>query len=115
MALHGSSDSGIILIRNNFASIIGLLVSKSTKSEWLIHTVLKQEFFSHPRFNCVSAGAPHMAEIPYVWGYGKLLNNQAVRDDSGIHYDVVGWTPEDATYADYQITLWTNFAKYGLV
>ena len=54
-----------------------------------------------------------MGELPYVWGYGKLLNNQAVRDDSGIHFDIVGWTEEDITYADYQITLWTNFAKYG--
>lgn len=54
-----------------------------------------------------------MGELPYVWGYGKLLNNQAVRDDSGITFDIVGWTEEDILYADYQITLWTNFAKYG--
>lgn len=58
-------------------------------------------------------GVPHMGELPYVWGYGKLLNNQAVRDDSGIQFDIVGWTQEDADYADFQITLWTNFAKYG--
>jgi carboxylesterase type B len=58
-------------------------------------------------------GVPHMGELPYVWGYGKLLNNPEVREDSGIFYDIVGWTDEDITYADYQITLWTNFAKYG--
>ena len=54
-----------------------------------------------------------MGELPYVWGYGKLLTNPEVRQDSGITFDIVGWTPEDALYADYQITLWTNFAKYS--
>jgi hypothetical protein len=54
-----------------------------------------------------------MAELPYVWGYGKPLKNQAVRDDCGIHVDIIGWTAEDIAYADFQITLWTNFAKYG--
>jgi len=58
-------------------------------------------------------GVPHMGELPYVWGYGKLLNNPAVREDSGIFFDIVGWTDEDIAYADYQITLWTNFAKYA--
>jgi carboxylesterase type B len=58
-------------------------------------------------------GVPHMGELPYVWGYGKLLNNPEVREDSGIYYDIVGWTDEDIAYADYQITLWTNFAKYA--
>jgi carboxylesterase type B len=58
-------------------------------------------------------GVPHMGELPYVFGYPKLLNNQAVRDDCGIQWDIVGWTPEDVPYADFQITLWANFAKFG--
>jgi len=58
-------------------------------------------------------GVPHNGELPYVWGYGYLLINEAVRDDSGIHFDALGWTPEDMTYAFYVETLWSNFAKYG--
>jgi len=58
-------------------------------------------------------GVPHNGELPYVWGYGYLLINEAVRDDSGIHFDILGWVPEDMVYADFVQTLWTNFAKYG--
>jgi len=74
-----------------------------------------QSFISSNASSFIPAwmGVPHMGELPYVWGYGKLLDNPAVRDDSGIHYDIIGWTQEDIDYADYQITLWTNFAKYG--
>ena len=54
-----------------------------------------------------------MGELPYVWGYAKLLKNPAVRVDCGINFDIVGWTPEDIAYADYQMPLWANFAKYG--
>jgi hypothetical protein len=54
-----------------------------------------------------------MSELPYVWGYPKLLRNEDVRNDSGIYFDIIGWTQEDIEYADFQITLWTNFAKYG--
>jgi carboxylesterase type B len=58
-------------------------------------------------------GVPHEGELPYVWGYGYLLVNPEVRDDSGIHFDIVGWVDEDITYANYVQTLWSNFAKYG--
>lgn len=58
-------------------------------------------------------GVPHTGEVPYVFGLSKLINNPAVREDSGIFFDALGYTQEDAIYADYQITLWTNFAKYG--
>jgi len=58
-------------------------------------------------------GVPHNGELPYVWGYGYFLTNPLVRQQSQIVYDVVGWTPEDAVYADYVQTLWSNFAKYG--
>jgi len=58
-------------------------------------------------------GVPHNGELPYVWGYGHLLQNPLVREDSGINFDAIGWTPEDSVYADYIQTLWTNFAKYG--
>jgi len=58
-------------------------------------------------------GVPHNGELPYVWGYGHLLTNRSVRQDSQINFDIIGWTPEDAVYADYIQTLWSNFAKYG--
>jgi carboxylesterase type B len=58
-------------------------------------------------------GVPHNGELPYVWGYGQLQDNQAVRDDSEIHFDIVGWTPEDVPYANYVSTLWSNFAAFG--
>lgn len=58
-------------------------------------------------------GVPHMGELPYVWSYAHLLNNPDVRDDSEIYFDIIGWTPEDITYADYVSTLFTNFAKYN--
>jgi carboxylesterase type B len=59
-------------------------------------------------------GVPHNGELPYVWGYPRLLHNQAVRNDSGMHIDPVGWVdPEDIEYTDYFQTMWTNFAKTG--
>ena len=63
----------------------------------------------------IYAGVPHSGEINFVFGNSKLVNNPAVRVDSGILTDVIEWTPEDALYSDYMITLWTNFAKYGSV
>lgn len=54
-----------------------------------------------------------MFELPYVWGYGLLTINPDVRNDSGMFFDIIGWTPEDITYADYVQTLWSNFVKFG--
>jgi len=58
-------------------------------------------------------GVPHNGELAYVWAYSYLLINPLVRDDSGIHFDILGWTPEDITYSNYVLTLWSNFGKYG--
>jgi len=61
----------------------------------------------------ITSGTPHESELIYVWAYAYLLVNQAVREDSGIFFDIIGWTPEDMPYGDYVQTLWTNFAKFG--
>ncbi len=46
--------------------------------------------------------------------YPLLLLNEAVRNDSGIHFDIIKWTEdEDVPYADFVATAWTNFAKTG--
>jgi carboxylesterase type B len=58
-------------------------------------------------------GVPHNGELAYVWGYSYLLINPDVRDNSGIHFDILGWTPEDMPYSNFVQTLWTNFAKFG--
>ena len=60
-----------------------------------------------------SVGVPHNGELAYVWAYAYLLINPDVRDNSGIHFDILGWTPEDMPYSDFVQTLWTNFAKFG--
>ena len=61
------------------------------------------------------AGAPHTAEIPYVWGYTYLRNNDEARQQSGINLDLLTGDDDDIPYADYIQTLWTNFAKFGSV
>jgi len=53
-----------------------------------------------------------MTELSYVWAYPLLLNNAAVRVDSGITFDIIGWVDDDIVYSDYVQTLWSNFAKY---
>lgn len=59
-------------------------------------------------------GVPHNGELPYVWGYPRLLNNPAVRADSRIYFDIVGWVdPEDIEWTKYFQEMWTNFAIYG--
>ena len=52
-------------------------------------------------------------ELPYVFGYPFLTLNPDVRNDTGIFFDIFAWNDEDIEYADYTITLWTNFVKYG--
>ena len=59
-------------------------------------------------------GVPHNGELPYVWGYPRLLRNPDVRDDSRIYIDIVGWVdPNDIDYTHYFQEMWTNFAKTG--
>jgi carboxylesterase type B len=59
-------------------------------------------------------GVPHNGELPFVWGYPRLLHNPAVREDSAMYVDPVDWTdPEDIEYTHYFQTMWTNFAKVG--
>jgi len=51
----------------------------------------------------------------FVFGNAYLTINPDVRNDSAMYYDSFGYTIEDMIYARYVQTLWTNFAKYGLV
>ena len=54
-------------------------------------------------------------EVPYVFGFPKMVNNPNVRTDTGKVIDEIGWTADDVIFTDYVMTLWTNFAKYGYV
>ncbi|ELU08147.1 hypothetical protein CAPTEDRAFT_226317 [Capitella teleta] len=59
-------------------------------------------------------GAPHNCEVPYVWGYPRLLHNPAVREDSEIVWDIIGWIdPVDVDFTNYFQTMWSNFARFG--
>ncbi len=60
-------------------------------------------------------GVPHNGEIPYVFGWPLLQKHFNVRLDSGIIVDLIQWDDRDIEWAEYMMTLWTNFAKYGLV
>ena len=57
-------------------------------------------------------GVFHMMELPYMMGYPLLQLNPEIKKDSGI-FDIIPWDEEDIEWAEYGITLWTNFAKYG--
>ena len=52
-------------------------------------------------------------DLAFVFGLSHLIHNDAVRVDSGMLKDDVSWSEDDIVFADYVITLWTNFAKYG--
>jgi len=60
-------------------------------------------------------GVPHGGELQFVWGNSYLAFNPDVRNDSGIYFDSIFYIEEEVAYAKYVQTLWTNFAKYGLV
>lgn len=51
-------------------------------------------------------------ELPYFWGYPLLTLNDEVRNQSGI-VDYFGYTALDIAYAEYWMTLVTNFVKTG--
>ena len=55
----------------------------------------------------------HATELAYLFGY-SLLNvagNEAVKNHTGITV-LVRYDETDEAYADFMMTLWTNFAKY---
>jgi len=56
-------------------------------------------------------GVPHQGELPYVMGYPLIQKNLAVRLDCQF-IDIINWDEEDIEYAEFVMTLWTNFAKY---
>ncbi|CAH1772614.1 unnamed protein product, partial [Owenia fusiformis] len=61
-------------------------------------------------------GNPHSGDLPYVWGWPMLQDNQAVMDQTGqssLLAGVVGWNEQDKNVSDFVMTLWTNFAKHG--
>ncbi|CAH1789337.1 unnamed protein product [Owenia fusiformis] len=58
-------------------------------------------------------GVPHNGELPYVWGWSWLQFNENVRNQTGMILDPIEWNQEDAEYADYVMTMWSNFAKFG--
>ena len=54
-----------------------------------------------------------MGELPYVWGYPFLTmpENEHLRDDCLITFDIIPWTSEDIEYSEFMTQIWTNFAK----
>lgn len=58
-------------------------------------------------------GVPHNGELPYVLGWPMLQDNFNLRLDSGMLVDLIPWDEEDQEWAEYFMTMWTNFAKYG--
>ena len=60
-------------------------------------------------------GTPHMWDIPYVFGYSLIANaDQELQDDTGnLNIPLLTFRASDRDWADYIITLWTNFAKFG--
>ena len=64
-------------------------------------------------------GVPHAVELAYVWGFPFIADNAAVRRDNGnLTLDLgvpLRFSDEDRDFADFTMTLWTNFAKYGSV
>ena len=58
-------------------------------------------------------GVFHAMELPYIFGYPFLKLNPEVRNDTLMFFDVFDWNEEDIEYADFMMTLWTNFAKFG--
>jgi Carboxylesterase family len=61
----------------------------------------------------VSSGITHGAEITYVFGFPKMINNPAVTVDIHEFSNMTNCTADDIAFSDYMMTLWTNFAKYG--
>ena len=65
----------------------------------------------------VLTGVPHAVELAYVWGFPFLAANEAVRrDNANLTLDLgvpVAFSNLDKAYADFTMTLWTNFAKFG--
>ena len=59
------------------------------------------------------SGVPHMGEIPQVFGLPLLKLNEQVRNDTGIHFDIVDWTEEDIRQTIYWQTMYANFAHTG--
>jgi len=64
-------------------------------------------------FLLITSGAPHMAELPQVWGWPLLQYNDEVRNDSGIINDLIDWTDEDVLHTIYFNKLYANFAHTG--
>jgi len=60
-------------------------------------------------------GTFHSMDLAFVFGLPHLIRSDAVRVDSGMLKDQVSWTDDDIVFADYVMTLWTNFAKYKYV
>jgi len=58
-------------------------------------------------------GVPHQGDLPYVFAWSMMQLDRTIRRDTGILLDVINWDDEDIQWAEYIMTLWTNFAKYG--
>ena len=52
------------------------------------------------------AGAAHVMEIPYLFGFTHTLNGTVLQFSYTFSYD-------DYTVSNDVMTMWTNFAKYG--
>ena len=48
-----------------------------------------------------------------MWGWPWLKLNRNIQFDSGILLNIIDWDEKDIQWAEFVMTLWTNFAKYG--
>ena len=67
-------------------------------------------------WQCFVVGCVHAAELAFLFGYSLMdvEGNEAVKNNTGV-VTLVNYDDKDVAYAEFMITLWTNFAKFGYV
>lgn len=58
----------------------------------------------------MNLGAWHSIDVQYTWGYPQLFVNPEALNHSRL-VDIANYTETDLAYADFMMTLITNFAK----
>ena len=57
-----------------------------------------------------------LSDIPFIWGYPIVPDNPEVERESMLELlDLLPWSDEDKEMTNYVMTLFSNFAKTGLV